>query len=247
MKALAAENFKALTKESYVGRGIALGFDEKNEHLVQVCWLAARTEPNRNRIFEEDDELKSVRSRLADPSLPRGDLSFILYRAMQEVHRRWYVVGNGDQTDLVMKSISQGLGLSLPKECIYENDPPIYTARITGLSVRIPRPRIFMHILRKDENSEKCLPGLYTYDGEDIPPGLGRCLTTYKCDGNPPPAFEGEPYLLPLCGDIEEICNAYYNALDADNRIAVTVKFIEIASGESHIKIKNKLDKDFED
>ena len=56
--------------------------------------------------------------------------------------------------------------------------------------------------------------------------GLGHGITTYRHDGNPLPPFAGDPLWLPLLGDAETVADAYWNALDEDNRIALAVKVI---------------------
>ena len=53
-------------------------------------------------------------------------------------------------------------------------------------------------------------------------------------DGNPLPSFQGEPILLPLKGDVDEIANTYWNELDKDNRISLGIRFDDI------VKIINK-------
>ena len=47
-------------------------------------------------------------------------------------------------------------------------------------------------------------------------------------DGDPLPSFQGEPILLPLKGDVEEIANTYWNELDKDNRISLGIRFDNI-------------------
>jgi hypothetical protein len=58
-------------------------------------------------------------------------------------------------------------------------------------------------------------------------------------DGNPLPAFEGEPLLLPLKGDAEQIANSYWQMLNPDNRISLFVRELK-KSGEDRLKIINR-------
>ena len=51
---------------------------------------------------------------------------------------------------------------------------------------------------------------------------------TYTHDGDPPPAFHGEPYLLPLRGNIDELTRDLWWNLDVDNRVSLVVKFVNI-------------------
>ena len=60
-----------------------------------------------------------------------------------------------------------------------------------------------------------------------LPPrGLGCGITTYRHDGNPLPPYAGDPLWLPLRGNAEAIADAYWDALDAENKIALAVKII---------------------
>jgi len=58
-------------------------------------------------------------------------------------------------------------------------------------------------------------------------------------DGNPLPAFEGDPILVPLEGDAERIANFYWQKLNQDNRISLFVRELE-SSGENRLKIINR-------
>jgi IMP cyclohydrolase len=57
-------------------------------------------------------------------------------------------------------------------------------------------------------------------------------------DGNPP-AFEGDPIVLPLEGDAEKIANYYWQLLNPENRISLFVRELE-SSGEDRLKIINR-------
>ena len=53
-------------------------------------------------------------------------------------------------------------------------------------------------------------------------------------DGDPLPSFQGEPILLPLKGDVDEIANTYWEGLNEDNRISLMVR------EGNYVKIINK-------
>ena len=78
---------------------------------------------------------------------------------------------------------------------------------------------------------------------EQFAPGVGHCVTTYRGDGSPLPAFEGEPYLLPLTGGPGCIANTLWAALNDDNRVALAVKLIDPRSFESEVVIINRFEK----
>ena len=73
--------------------------------------------------------------------------------------------------------------------------------------------------------------------------GFGHCVTTYEGDGDPLPSFSGEPYLLPLAGDIEQVADTIWDALDeSDEKHKIEPETIEkqIQSGEDHFRQKLK-------
>ena len=54
---------------------------------------------------------------------------------------------------------------------------------------------------------------------------------------------EGEPVLMPLKGDIESVADSIWGALNEDNRVSLAVKFIDLKTGTSKIRIVNKYEK----
>jgi IMP cyclohydrolase len=86
-------------------------------------------------------------------------------------------------------------------------------------------------------------PGLtdrFTFRPAPPPPGLGVGLTTYQGDGNPLPSFSGDPLLFPCTGSAFDVLDLYWNALDAENRISLAVKWIPMRGGSSPIIIRNR-------
>jgi hypothetical protein len=156
-----------------------------------------------------------------------------------------HVVSNGDQTDDVVLAYEQAepyeyVFFDCLSEIEYEPDAPNFTPRITamckgdsgGVSV------VQISMLRKSRFSDACDHLLFSYT--DLAPGLGYCITTYMGDGNPLPSFEGEPYLLPLNGTMEDIANEVWGALDESNRVSLAVKLIDSRNDKSLIHIVNK-------
>jgi len=249
----AASNLEALTKNPYPGRGIVVGLDDSGQFLVQVYWIMGRSENSRNRIF--GNEGGRLFTEAADPSKVK-DPSLIIYNAMCETlspdDGEISVVSNGHQTDHVKHAYFNGetLGRAMqpsvpepdrPNVTEYEPDGPNFTPRITAVSSWMNgTAHVEMAILRKSPWNDACDRHLYEFG--DIGKGFGYCITTYSGDGNPLPAFQGEPYLLPLGGDANFIAGTYWDALNADNRVSLAVKFIP-KSGPSHTAIVNRYSK----
>lgn len=232
----ALKNLLALSRNVYPGRGIICGLDETRKYFVQGCWIGGRSADSRNRVYVVGADCV-VKTAIADPTLPSKNPELTLYTAMMECNGN-YAVSNGAQTqDACMQdSLYEAM-----HSWSYEPDPN-HTPRITalfGLENQKEDAYYFdMSILKKNKTSEKRDATLYQLSASE--PGLGNCIHTYLGDGNPLPSFEGEPYLLPLLGDVKGVAEVIWENLNEDNRVAIAVKFIEIESGQSHIHIINK-------
>ncbi|HUX35535.1 MAG TPA: IMP cyclohydrolase [Candidatus Paceibacterota bacterium] len=236
-------NLSRLVDNPYPGRGLIVGREKSGKKLVQVYWIMGRSENSRNRVFSSDKG--RVFTEAADPAKV-NDPSLIIYNAMQEfslVHKH-YVVSNGAQTDGVVESLGGPPYLNCAlSRWSHEPDEPNYTPRITALtSIGRFGSFIQMSIIRKSVFDGRSDHAMYEY--QSIAPGFGFCLTTYSGDGNPLPAFRGEPLLMPLEGGIEEIAGTYWGALNEGNRVSLVVKIIEdTPDAKSSVRIINKYKK----
>lgn len=236
-------NFQEFSRKPYTGRGLIIGTDESGEYLVQVYWFAGRSESSRNRVCCKLGG--KVWTEVADPNKETGDPETTLYTAMEEVFRR-FVVSNGKHTNIVIPGFGYQGGSFLTtslRDVRYEPDPPNFTPRIIGVcSLDSASPRFEIGIIRKSNIfSEVCERHYYQY--EDIPNGFGRCVTTYSDDapkGQPLPAFTGEPFLMRLAGNAENILERIWYALDENNRVGIVVKMIEIKLGFVEVVLRNK-------
>jgi len=198
-----------------------------------------RSANSRNRMFVKDND-GLVRTAPVDSNNVQ-DAKLIIYNAMRETDD-FYVVSNGDQTDTVIMCLDQNLDLyGAMGMRQYEPDKPNFTPRITAVCSLInSKPMVEMSILRKSLFGDGCDRALYTFD--ELCPGIGYCLTTYSSDGDPLPSFRGEPLLMPLEGNLQEIAGLFWKALDPENRVALVVKFIGMDNGsiKSRVHIINK-------
>jgi hypothetical protein len=248
----AVRNLAALIQNIYPGRGIVLGVDESGLFVVMLYWIMGRSDNSRNRVFGSDGG--RLFTKAADPAKVT-DPSLIIYNAMDEnvnqiSNNGLYIVSNGHQTNCIRDADNwkQRLSSVLAK-WQYEPDSPNFTNRISGVS-RIERrvtsdKKLQCHgvfqelsVLQKSPYGDDCIRSYYQY--ENIPAGYGYCVTTYSSDGDPLPAFDSVPYVLPLEGDIEEMAKNYWDVLNPDNRVSLAVKFIPLQGGDSQIKIVNR-------
>ena len=233
-KKLAEKKLKQHIAENvYPGRGIVLGRNEENSWIV-IYWIMGRSSNSRNRVFTHENGI--LRTEAADPTLLE-DPSLIIYNVMRDVDER-ILVTNGSHTDTICDGLAQGESFytALYSEK-HEPDAPNYTTRISGIIEPTTSSMALSRITKSDFSAEHSTHFYYRYT--EIPPGYGYCLTTYMGDGNPLPAFEGDPILVPLEGDAERIANFYWQKLNQDNRISLFVRELE-SSGENRLKIINR-------
>jgi hypothetical protein len=235
---MAKENFKALAENSYPGRGIVCGLTPDGKNRVQVYWIMGRSSNSRNRVFLADENLQ-VRTKAYDES-KLEDPSLIIYYPVR-TEGNAHVVTNGDQTDTIVEALAAGKSFSdalFTRE--YEPDGPNFTPRISAMMEADGGTAYAMSILKTQQNQEDAGCARHFFYYEKAMPGLGHCITTYEGDGNPLPSFPGEPYLLPISGDLEACADEYWNALDADNKVSMLVKWIDVESGEVKLTIRNR-------
>ena len=221
---------------SYVGRGIVLGKTPDGKKAVSAYFIMGRSANSRNRVFEErGDEVYTKafdESKVEDPSL-------IIYAAIRKIYNN-LIVTNGDQTDTIYDGIKNGKGFSEALSSReFEPDSPNFTPRISGMiSFYNNNCSYEMSILKSaDEGGSAC--NRYTFSYPSIA-GLGHFLHTYMCDGNPIPTFCGEPERVAMCDSIDEFTDILWNALDADNKISLYVRYTDLETGEEENRLINK-------
>ena len=185
-----------LRDNAYPGRGIAIGSG------AVYYFIMGRSVNSRNRIFVETDD--GIRTEAHDPSLMQ-DPSLIIYHPVRTSGSS-LVVTNGDQTDTIVE-------LGFVDGCMtreYEPDAPNYTSRISSL---LNADGSFQISILKHVDG-RCVREFFAYEGSEA--GQGYFISTYEHDGDPLPAFVGEPIAVEL-GTPEEV----WAALNSDNKISL--------------------------
>lgn len=238
LRAHARETLEShLARNPYPGRGLVVGRAGDGGWL-QVYWIMGRSPNSRNRVFVADGA--TLRTEPFDASRVE-DASLILYEAMLELPDGRYLVSNGDQTRTLHEALGAGRSVEEALEARErEPDAPNYTPRISGLlELGAAGPRLLLSIL-KASPADPARSDRFHFRPAPPPPGLGLGLTTYRGDGDPLPSFQGEPLWLPLEGAPEAVLDAYWEALDADNRVALAVKAIPAAGGPGELRVRNR-------
>lgn len=230
-----AESLPELLRSNpYPGRGILMGQSPAGKAII-AYFIMGRSQNSQNRVFYmEGGEL---RIRIHDLALV-SDPSLILYRPL----RRWgrqLILTNGDQTGTVYEALQQGGSFEgALRSRRFEPDAPHYTPRISGL-MRLDQDGDYaLSILRAaDAGGEVCDRLFFEYAAL---PGQGRLIHTYLGDGNPLPSFAGEPRLVELPDDAQAFAAELWEALSAQNRVALFVQEIDLNSGKARHVIYNR-------
>ena len=234
--------FTEVSSVSYPGRGIVAGLSADAKYAVSSYWTMGRSAGSRNRIFVTDTEDGSevVRTKAFDETLIAGDPSLIIYAAVRTLGKKT-IVTNGDQTDTIYEGYKAGKTFEQSlRTRKYEHDGPNWTPRISSvLDIEDGHLNYTLSILKSDEGDENCTVR-QTFDYESPFAGEGRYIHTYEGDGNPLPSFAGEPVKVAIDGTIDEFTDKLWNSLNADNKVSLFVRFIDIATGSFEERIINK-------
>jgi IMP cyclohydrolase len=232
------KNFaEVLSANTYPGRGILLGRDESGAHAVAAYFIMGRSVNSRNRVFVPDGD--GIRTKAFDES-KLTDPSLVIYAPVR-VMGETTIVTNGDQTDTIWDALNAGgdFASALRTRC-FEPDGPNWTPRISGL-VRVSSGKAFYKLsILKAGDAAGSFCNCYFYEYPDCPAGMGRFLHTYRCDGAPIPSFEGEPQPVAIRGGIDEFTASTWESLNADNKVSLFVRYIDLATGAFETRIVNK-------
>lgn len=225
-----------IKENEYPGRGIMIGRSADGLKVVCAYFIMGRSVNSRNRVFVPEGE--GIKTQAFDPAL-LSDPSLIIYSPVR-VLGNTTIVTNGDQTDTIYDGLEKGLTFEQSLRCReYEPDAPNYTPRISGaITVENGKFDYCMSILKSNSDASGC--DRYTFSYENPIAGEGRLIHTYVGDGNPLPSYEGEPLKVEISGSIDEFTDNLWNSLNADNKVSLFVRFINIADGSYETKIINR-------
>lgn len=228
---------KELQSNSYPGRGIIIGKSADGSKAVTAYFIMGRSENSRNRVFVEEGE--GIRTQAFDES-KLTDPSLIIYAPVRVLGNKT-IVTNGDQTDTIYEGMDRQMTFEQSlRSREFEPDGPNYTPRISGIMhIENGKYNYAMSILKSNNgNPDAC--NRYTFAYQNPVAGEAHFIHTYMGDGNPLPSFEGEPKLVDLEGDIDTFTNLVWENLNADNKVSLFVRYIEIETGKYETRIVNK-------
>ena len=224
-----------LAQNSYPGRGILLGRSADNKKAVLAYFIMGRSVNSRNRIFAETED--GIRTKAFDES-KMTDPSLIIYHPVRTVGDTT-IVANGDQSDTIRDGLLTGevFAQSLRKRT-FEPDAPNYTPRISG--ILHGDGSYALSILKSaDGDPSSCRRQFFGY--ENPLAGQAHFIHTDQCDGDPLPAFEGEPRQVAITApDAHTLAQEMWKNLNEDNKVSLFVRYIDLETRETVTVIINK-------
>ena len=225
-----------LAGNRYPGRGIVIGKTPDGKKAAVAYFIMGRSANSRNRVFtEKNGEIFTEpfdASKVEDPSL-------IIYAAVRSYENN-LIVTNGNQTDTIYDGLAAGKSFSqalTSRE--FEPDAPNLTPRISGMLTFEGNDFTYEMSILKSGDAAGTFCNRYTFS-YGASAGLGHFLHTYVCDGNPIPTFQGEPERVAMDDDIDAFTTDLWNALDAENRISLYVRYTDLETGEAQSRMVNK-------
>lgn len=229
---------KELNSLAYHGRGIVIGKSADGTKAVIAYFIMGRSENSRNRIFVEDGE--GIRTQAFDES-KMEDPHLIIYAPVRVLGNKT-IVTNGDQTDTIYELMDKQMTFEQAlRTREFEDDKPNYTPRISGIVHLDNGDMNFAMSILKSADGDGSSCQRYTYAYSNSLNGKGKFIHTYKCDGNPLPSYEGEPKTVVIPDmDIDTFTSMIWENLNADNKVSLFTRYIDIATGKYESRIINK-------
>ena len=229
---------QAVGATTYPGRGIIAGKSADGRRAVFAYFIMGRSANSRNRVFVR--EADGIRTEAFDPS-KMEDPSLIIYWPVRMIDDK-LIVTNGDQTDTIYEYVGDGATFhDALRERTFEPDAPNFTPRISAMAAFADGDcSLDMAILRAGDARGSCCTRVF-WEYEKLEAGKGCFLHTYLSDGNPIPSFTGDPEAVTL-GDesAQELADALWAGLNADNRVSLWVLTRDLANGETDSAIINR-------
>ena len=231
---------KFLAGNDYPGRGIVLGQSPDGEKAYVAYWIMGRSSNSRNRVFEPIPG--GIRTVAADPA-KLEDPHLIIYNAVLTL-RETTVVTNGDQTDTIAQFMNGNLfpGYSFEAALAtrtFEDDAPNFTPRISGV-MDMRRGGYKLSIVKSNEGRADSVQR-QTFDYPQPMAGEGHFISTYVKNGAPIPSFAGEPLRVAIdTNDADAFAKKLWKNLNADNKVSLFVRSIELETGAYEDIILNK-------
>lgn len=227
----------AVARVSYPGCGMICGKTADGLSAVMACFIMGRSPLSKNRRFvEEGGGVKIepfIQNAMRNPDT-------LVYSPVLAFDNR-LLMGNGSHTEDAYRAFVDGKSFAeAVSEQRYFSDTPNNTPRITALAtINGTNLALSMSVVKRmNEETDTVCRYVFRYD--DIAPGTGCYLHSYECDANPLPPVMGEPVQVAVGGSIFDIVADIWENLNAENKVSLWVRTVDLASRKSMSRIINK-------
>lgn len=231
---------KELNSLAYHGRGIVIGKSADGKKAVIAYFIMGRSENSRNRIFVEDGD--GIRTQAFDES-KMTDPHLIIYAPVRVLGNKT-IVTNGDQTDTVYEGMDKQMTFEESlRSRTFEDDAPNFTPRISGIVHLENGGMNYAMSILKSANGDDKSTRRYTFAYSDPISGQGSFIHTYAGDETEGrlPSFEGEPKDIVIPDmSLDEFTDFVWANLNADNKVSLFTRYIDLETGKSESRIVNK-------
>jgi IMP cyclohydrolase len=220
--------YNYLAGNDYPGRGICIGKTPGGKKAMIAYFIMGRSTNSRNRVFDHIEG--GIRTMAADPS-KMTDPHLIIYNPVLTFDKTT-IVTNGDQTNTIYDFMAKNQFPAYSFEAAlatrtFEDDKPNWTPRISGI-VDMRTGSYKLSILKSCGGNENSVQR-FTFDYLEPLAGEGHFISTYKCNGNPIPSFEGEPLRVGVDEeDPDQYAAKIWKALNEDNKVSLFVRAIDL-------------------
>ena len=216
------DDLARLADGTYRGRGLALGPAPDGEGVAIVYWITGRSQRSRNRRLVASPDA-TVHTEFIDAG--RGDDPALVVYPLLMSRGGTHVVSNGEQTQPILDALCAGRTLEQALKPWSAEPDELATPRITG-TVQVDAPdacRLGVVRERAVDGQAVTERSVFAYEG--LPPGSGRCVTTYAGGPGDPAPFAGDPLCVRFEADPEATCARFREALAGPMLVSVIVRF----------------------
>ncbi len=216
------DDLAQLADGTYRGRGLALGPAPDGEGVAIVYWITGRSQRSRNRRMVASPDA-TVHTEFIDAG--RGDDPALVVYPLLMSRGGTHVVSNGEQTQPILDALCAGRTLEQALKPWSAEPDELATPRITG-TVQVDAPdacRLGVVRERAVDGQAVTERSVFAYEG--LPPGSGRCVTTYAGGPGDPAPFAGDPLCVRFEADPEATCARFREALAGPMLVSVIVRF----------------------
>ena len=228
---------QAVARVSYPGCGMIAGKSSDGQNAVFAYFLMGRSPLSKNRKFVEDGGGVKIVAHI--PEVMRNE-QVLIYSPVLAFENK-LIMGNGLQTEKLYDALLAGKNFTdVTESQSFLPDAPHFTPRITALACMDGEDfRLRMSAI-KAVDSYGMSTGRAMFDYENVPGGTGYYLPTYDCDANPLPSYSGEPMQVMINGSIFDIVADLWENMNAENKVSLWVRTIDLNSHKSMSRIINK-------